>query len=316
MDGLHRRDFIRAGTLGATGASLTSEPASTGATEPLPVSDMDEYLSRIDAGMERIAQWSPSSEFPGHGGDSAAIDSLARKSLRTLFMTGMFADLPVEGQVHPGAQDRIWAAMPEMDEASEEMTAFLRAQRPEDLQRVQETLRSQPELRQRIGETLDREAERCGVSEWRRRQMQVILGQEGWRLEHQPPALVVDEYLTKIEKVSATDVTSQARQTWLSAKVSERVFWEDLAGDGPAPPPQARSLRSQRIRRGAKLMGIAILIGGAGGIAVAIGSDAAVAAGAVLLTVGAIVFLVALIILLVGLATSSTAVGQSKLPVE
>ena len=316
MTDLDRRDFIRAGAAGAVGMSPKTTPAETAKAAGLAVPDMDAYLARIDAGMERIARWSPSREAPGHAGDAEAIDSLAQKSLRTLFMTGMFADLPVEAQVHRGMQDRIWAAMPEMDEAANEMTAFLRSQRGEDLERVQEALRSRPELRQRIGETLDREAEQCGVSEWRRRQMQVILNQEGWRLEHQPPTLVVDEYLNKIEKVSATDPASEARQNWLSAKVGEHVFWEDLADDGAPPLPQARSLRSQRLRRGAKLMGIAILIGGVGGIAVAVGSDAAVAVGAVLLTVGAIVFLVGLIILLVGLGTSSSAAGRSKLPVE
>ncbi len=154
------------------------------------------------------------------------LDSLGRKSLKTMYATGMFGDLPVESQVHPGMQDRMWAVQPDMDESIAGITELLHGQAPEDLARVQSELRERPAFVSHVSETLDEEAARSGLSGARRHQFRTQMLQVGWRLQHQPPSLLVNEYVVKAEKVSASDIQSEARQRWLVAKVSERAFWQ------------------------------------------------------------------------------------------
>ncbi len=58
---------------------LKPTPTHTG---QLP--DMDEYIARVDGGMESIPQWSPTDQFPAYAGNREVVDQLGRKSLRTL----------------------------------------------------------------------------------------------------------------------------------------------------------------------------------------------------------------------------------------
>ena len=59
---------------------------------------MTAYVERVDTGMARISQWSLADSFPEFSGDPVLLDALGRKSMQTLYMTGMFGDLPVESR--------------------------------------------------------------------------------------------------------------------------------------------------------------------------------------------------------------------------
>ena len=315
---MDRREFIRVSATGASGilvlgaASCASVPKiPLGRPEEQDLPDMESYLARVDAGMRTIARWSPTEGYPGYPGDRAAADRLARGSLRTLYMTAMFSDLPEAGQRHVGMQDRIWAAMPEMDEATAEMEAFLASRSDQDLRTLQGALRSSRNPGMEIFGALDQHAAACGVSLRRRLQTRVLMTEANWRLRNQPPSLVVQESLEKVRKVTATDISRAGQEDWIAARAGEAIFWQeqlrtDVSGEATAAPDsarQGRSLRQKRLRRGARLMGIGLLVGGV--------AAAATAAGAVpfvfVATVGAVMILVGLITLLVGIATSSSA---------
>jgi hypothetical protein len=186
-------------------------------------------------------------------------------------------------------QDRMRRAIPLFDQATDGMTAFLESRTEEDLARVQSALR-RPGTAQRVIDSLDAEAGHTGVSAPRRAQLRQLLQHITWRLAHQPPSLVVSEYLDKVEKVADTDVESEARQRHLAARIGEELFWK--AGEP--------TLRHQRIHRGVKTMGIGALL--------LTGGAAFVAAGAVpgvfIMTAGVVMMLIGLIILLVGAATA------------
>ena len=303
---MDRRDFIRRGAVGASGVVAgggVRPPSPTdGSKRPAGAVDMTAYLKKVDAGLERIAQWPLSESFGEVVGDSGPLDALGRKSFHSLYMTGMFGDLPVEGQLDTRMQDRMWAAQPVMDEALAEMQDFLSGQTPEQLSRLRSTLRERPEVLRNIVSTLEEEAARSGVSESRRAQLRTMFSEVGWRLENQPPPLIVGEYLGKIEKVSASDIESEARQRWLAARVGEDAFWQAQA-----------SLRDRRISRGLKAMGIGALLFIAGLVLVSVSDGDVSGDGDALLwiglipgiTVGSIFFVVGLIILLVGASTSA-----------
>ena len=318
---MDRRDFLTVGVVevaglvsvsGSAGASILKFPE--GRPRPIPLPDMEAYIARVDGGMESISRWSPSSGVPSYSGDRDAIDNLARKSLRTLYMTAMFSDLPEEGQRHPGMQDRIFDAMPEMDEATAGMTAFLATRSPEKLGELQLALRDPTNPAMDIFDALDRGGASLGLSTRRRLQTRVMMTQANWRLRNQPPSLVISETLDKVERMVPTDVSLEAKRDWIAGRVAEQLFWQQEAsgretlvsnnveteqGSGSKGENQPRSTRERRISRGGQLMGIGILVGGLAAAGAAAGAFPLVFVA----TAGVVLILIGLITLLIGLMT-------------
>jgi hypothetical protein len=254
-------------------------------------SDMDAYITRIDTSMERMGRWSSATWVPGFSGNRDTADAIGRSAFQSIYFTGMVSDLPLEGQLHPGMQERIEANMPLMDEATDRMADFLRAQTPADLAAVQLALREH-NAGARIFTALDDEAGVLGVSDWRREQTRTIYSNAEWRLRNQPPSLLLSEYLEKVERLGASDVPTETRTQALAARLAEEAFWA-------SQPP--RTKRQARLRRGGKVMGYGVLTLAAGGAIVAAGADV----GVFVMTAGVVMVLVGLVILLVGLATPS-----------
>ena len=304
---MQRRDFLALCTAPAVaaggGTRAFGAPYSPAPSFPLtPPPDMEAYLARVDAGLERIGQWSPA--FGGASVDDAGTTAaLARGSVQTMFLTGMLGDLPVDRQRDRGMQERVLRSLPLFDDVTDGMTGFLSSRTPEDFNRVQAALR-EPGTSGRLIAALDAEAELTGVSAPRRAQTRQLLQQVTWRLANQPPALLVGEYLGKVEKVTATDVPSEARQRHLASRVGEKAFW---ALQEPAAPPTvagtAKAQSTKRGHRGAKVLGIGLIVFAAGAaIAATTEGDAAVGTGLVAGTVGVIMILVGLVMLLVDLS--------------
>lgn len=317
---MDRRQFLVATSVGASGyvilgasscailPKLPAEPQKTAG----PI-DMPSYLARVDEGMDTIGRWSPSGSNAHPQG--ADLDELGRKSLRTLYLAAMFADLPREAQLHPDMQQRMWNALPEMDDAMAGVEQLLASRSDEDLTRLRSALRSPQNPAMEIFQALDRHAAACGVSRRRRLQMRAIVTDANWRLRNQPPRLVIDESLRKANKAAASDVSREIQEDRLAANLGERVFWEaeeraggsDKSGSSSLPDSSVHhaSKRHQRISRGAKLMGIGIVLGGASAALASSG----VTPGIFAATVGAVLLLIGLITLLVGLATSGNQEG-------
>ena len=181
-----------------------------------------------------------------------------------------------------------------------ETTEFLSAQSESELLHVRRTLGASDAVGDRIFAMLDDEARRSGVSVKRRRQTSEILRQVNWRLTKQPPALIINEYLDKVTRLSASNVDVEVQQRWLAAKAGEQAFWQTS---------QEPSRRHRRISRGGRLMGIGLLVGAASVGLVALSADgsnginAGIGVGLLGVTVGSILILVGFVILLVGLAT-------------
>ncbi len=323
---MERRVFLGVAAASSIPLPGLGEPRHRAPEPPLerpgPVDDMDAYVAKVDEGMARIGRWSITANHPEFQGDREATDALARSAMQTLYLTGMFGDLPRAQQLHPGMQERMWTALPLMDDALDRMNAFLDARTDDELSRVQEALRRDGSLGERVGDALVAEAARCGTSAWRCQQVRGMVNQAAWRLANQPPELLIGEYRAKIERVDGSDVAAAARERWLTAKVGEGVFWARAAAEPrvlavDAVADTAQSARDRTIARGLKAMGIGVLIFGVGAlIAVSSGNalEGAGPIGLVVGTVGAIWFLVGFLILLAGLVMAGDNPKTSKNP--
>ena len=188
---MERRDFLTLFASAAAAAGVSATPLAGAVPAPEPPldgpEDLDAYVERMDRGMARIARWTPGTSAPAFAGDRAAADALACASLQSIFVTGMLGDLPVQLQTDERVQERVWQAMPVMDEAHDRMSDFVRSRSEADLALVHEALR-RPGVRESIIEGLDAEAARTGVSSRRRAQLREMLGHVTWRMANQPPA--------------------------------------------------------------------------------------------------------------------------------
>lgn len=298
---MDRRGFLGTGAAAAA-AALAGSACAPGfrLTERGPVempTDMDGYIGRIDSGMERLSRYSTEPWTPEFKGDRATADAIGRTALQAMFFTGMVGDLPREGQMHPEIQARIQANMPLMDEATGRMTDFLHGSTSRDLLTVQRALRDH-QAGPQVFSALDSAAGDLGVSAWRRAQTRALFTNAEWRLRNQPPALVVSEFLEKVDRLVASDVPHEARQQEFAAILAREAFWAQ---------EQPETKRHRRISKGGRTMGYGALTFAASGLVIVLGSGTGVyflaGVGLVGATVGVVMMLVGLVILLVGLAT-------------
>jgi hypothetical protein len=116
---MNRRDFIRTGAVagmastgmlqGACSSIISHQPSVTDRVRNL---DMKTYLANLDATMGHVGGFTCDESRC----DEPA-DQIGSAAVRSLCISSMFRDLPLEGQLHPGMQRRLWASMDQMDRA-------------------------------------------------------------------------------------------------------------------------------------------------------------------------------------------------------
>lgn len=316
---MDRRRFIQYGVAGAgSGAALgrtVGIPGPTSSQTEGQVPDMESYLARIDAGLAAIDGWRMADVFRSLNiaapTEAHADDARVRDSLKTLFLTGMFGDLPAEGRAHPGMQERIQDNAEMMDRTIRETVDYLRSRSPAENAALKSALseRSNPGLQ--IGEKLDDYEQSIGMSLHRRLQTRDLFAQTSYRLAHQNPATVYHEYIQKVEKMSASRGSSEALNRRIGTKVGEKVFWENgeaIAGlvdrkGSPGRMMLEESAKSQKspgsgiAATGIAVLGISLLAGLAGGAA---GADVLIGLGLIGATVGAILLVIGIIVAIIG----------------
>ncbi len=318
---MDRRDLLKMGALAGVGG-LTSVAGSSCAIFPgggqlgnlnvpnLP--EMDSYLAKIDRGMEKISAWDLARDY---GINDPAFErqcELGRKSMRSMYMAGMFGDLPEEGQVHPGMQERIVRALPEMDEAIFSTTDNLEkmtASEKTDLQRV---LRDRKDPGMMIAQEIDEEAGLVHLSKKRRLQTRHIITQANWRLRNQSPDLLINEVVAKVRKMSDQRGSQAEMQRKVTAKMSQKAFFEKrqrLAAAAemwavktksprvivPEPPKIIGGPGSGTISASGWIMGIGAVTCLAGGLIMTVTFG-----GVFVITIGVLLLIIGLITLIIG----------------
>jgi hypothetical protein len=313
-----------AGLSGAMGTGCaTTGSAAKGTFDPGAMLDMDAFLSRLDHSMESIASGNPlRSFFPDDPRRPYA--PLVKKSLRSLLIAGSFRDLPEEARAHPGMQQRIRDAMPEMDEAVFGMTHVLASFTANERVRIREVLNEDPEFGMRIAESLDGDAVSAGVSAARRLHLRTLSSQISFRLKHQPVTTLIDEYVGKVQKVSARHGYTEEMQRRIAARVvsgsllgmpAEAVIKRPPTEAFPPPPsetpPKVKTDDKKPLPGRVPITVGAVLMGVGPSIALTSFFLAPVAGGFALLfigiTGGAVILLAGLVTLIAGLAIRASA---------
>lgn len=348
---MDRRRLLKGGVLaGGAAAAVTQEGCAHGpGASEAPLADgatVDQIARNLD---RRMAWIDGQSGFPAELGipvrparnpeEQARFDRqgrLIRQSLRTLYLTGRFMDLPDDIKVHPDIQARVVAAQPEMDEAVLGTAAMLEALGPRDHRAIQDTLRRQPEVSERLALLLDHTAKEDGIPFQRRMSLRATTLELGRRMTVQSPALTIDPYVKKIRRIEARPRREDEHARIMAARMGERAFWEHQRRLGelqerwqrqlarapgwtppaskpaapaarPAPAGAAPSRGQAIVSSGGWIMGFGFMSIGAGLLFAGLykaGLDFAVYPALVLgVTIGPIAIVIGLLVVIVGAIT-------------
>jgi hypothetical protein len=244
-DPIERREILKlaaATCLASAGAGCASPSRSAPAT-PATVASVatqldpaaaDALLAKIDARMEWLRTASlpddvlPLSRMARGAATDAEVEStgtLVRKSIRTLYLTGRFLDLPDTMKVHPGMQARLRAIQPEMDDAVLGMTARLERMTPDDHRRVQAQLQKDDLFGEHLAHVLEKTAAGDGLSFQRTFGVRSATLELSQRMAAQSPSLIVDPLVRKVRRIEAHPRSDAEEARRLAARIGEEAFW-------------------------------------------------------------------------------------------
>jgi hypothetical protein len=336
---MKRRDVLKAGAVGT--ASATIGCATTGYHGEASIGDASigdattahAFLATLDHHLgltpkARFVDGYVAAVHPDKPRSAATQkliddnDELFRKMLRTLFITQSFRDLPVETQLHPAVQARMTAHLDEIDGTVFELCDKLDGITAEQRKQLRAKLRDQPDIAMEIGEVLDRHAAAAGLSRSRRKQLRSMMSETAFRLRHEAPGALIDEYTAKVTRMGGKAGAS-ALTIDLAQRIGQRAFWNHQkqvaqaagappsAPDSGAPgmqPPSAPVVAAPAtkpghtvVRVGATMMGIGVVLFGFGLLTAGSGSGGLAGVGLVLgLTVGSVLFAAGFVTLIIG----------------
>lgn len=168
-------------------------------------------------------------------------DAMFRRMLSTILITQGFRDLPLETQIHPAVQERMWKHADQFGSMVFEVSDMLANLDATKRKKIQEHLSKRQDLPMVMGEALDARAAAAGLSQKRRMQLRTMMKQTSFRLRNAHPNAVIDEYVGKVERLRASTATDGQAMS-LAEQLGEREFWKHQRmwrDTTPTPPAQA-----------------------------------------------------------------------------
>ena len=239
---MNRRKLLEGGVVGAGLTAGIVPPAAAsgtaGASAEPPLPD-PETVNHVLASLDRRLAWIDRQELPSGLGAAMPAElpadkrahvercqRLFRQSVRTLYVTGRFLDLPDEFKTHPEIQARVLDAQPEMDEAVLGTTQLLESLRPEDHRAIQAALRAHNGVGERLAALIDEPAREDGIPFARRMSLRTTTLQLARRMQAQSPALTIDPYVQRVRKIEARPHSEDEQARLLAARIGEEAFWQ------------------------------------------------------------------------------------------
>jgi hypothetical protein len=240
---LDRRTFlvaaggVAAASLGASGCTAALARAAADRVDSEVVADFlgrfDHALDEIDAQpvMRRLIE-------EVHGADALAGasreveervadgDRLGRRVLRFLTVAGMIHDLPREERSARSVTERLERIGPELDETATEITRLVGTCPAWVRRRAHDALRD-PDVVMQLGEALDARARDIGMGPAGRSRLRATCTHVTGRLRRQPPDLLIDETLDKVERLAAGQGIAVEDWRALTTDAPRHVFWSD-----------------------------------------------------------------------------------------
>lgn len=320
---MKRRGFIKSGMV--TLVAGTTGPAALGEIiapdgENITSEEMDHFLVDMDVAMDRIS--SSSGHYLNNlmNQQPKDIDLVNfRAGLRSMLLVGNFGDLSIKGQVHPGMQRRMLYSATEINSTLMESTNFLKSMTPVSRTEIKFAFHDEPDLGDRILDSLELEAKSIGVPTRRQRQMRRMGSRIIKRLKHSPDMLI-NEYLSKCEKLNSIDDSEIDSELFLKKQMGDTEYktrfqkaenaalqWQKSGlpeipiGYKPIKVPDedekpSLEKKDNRYREGKRALGIGAIVTSVGWLLIAItGGWAGIILG---ITVGPLIILIALIMLL------------------
>jgi hypothetical protein len=190
----------------------------------LTASDLD-VLAKMDVVLRAVRTSKPDpARFDVAEKDPAKIAAahdLVAKSLGAMHTMATFGALSQESQQHPDVQRRMWAALPDVHEATMGMTDQLDSVTAEERRKIDERLRKDPDLPMRIIERIDEQAKQSDIPHAQRLRMRTIATHLAWRLKTQGSGALIDELVGKVDRVIARHGADAELQRAVAAKVAE-----------------------------------------------------------------------------------------------
>jgi len=300
---MERRNFLSSlGSLVAMG-SLSTPAVGFATTGGLTLTDtseagLDAYLDELKAQLRRIESARLQSDFRRYFRQRGFPGRMAKDIARTLLVTSAVRDLPPKIQEHPKVQRRLAREAPRIARTVMRLTDFLKGHSKEELADIQAHLKEHPDLGEEITANFTDFTHRQDLPPERREQTRHFMESTAWKMTHQPPNLMLDEYTEKVDRITAAGGFQQEHWEAHYVVVDEESaaepgadFWADLDFRHPVV---AAGLRTMGVGGSFVLGGTAILaLGGVSEVFIGVGMTAT--------CVGGGIAFVGLIILFVGM---------------
>jgi hypothetical protein len=243
---MDRRDILQMGGLlgiSALGGGAACLPRSL--PRRLPDSEMSKILGAMDESLAQLSRYDMLDDFARQSGTKAKYTSedrsLTQMAVRAMYTSAYFRGLPEEAQLHPEMQERMFGQIANMDEAVYGMTdrmSTLSEDRREFVRAALHEEKTQPEA---VSQIFDKGMGSLAMPVGRRFQVRSIFSKMGWRLQKQP-ALVIDEYVTKVQKATALVGSQVDLQRRIAAQMGQDAYWRHqntlalMLADDPGAP--------------------------------------------------------------------------------
>jgi hypothetical protein len=226
---MDRRDILQMGGLlgfSALGGGAACLPR--GLPRRLPDDEIGKVISTMDQSLAQISRYDMLDDFARQSGTKAKYTSedrsLTQMAVRAMYTSAYFRSLPEEAQLHPAMQERMFGQLASMDEAVYGMTDRMSTLAEDQRDFVKAALNNKHTTPEVVSETFDKGMGALAMPVGRRFQVRSIFSKMGWRLQKQP-ALVIDEYVTKVQKATALVGSQVELQRRIAAQMGQEAYW-------------------------------------------------------------------------------------------
>ena len=273
---MERRDFLATGA-----ATLAGGAAGTAHAAIQPGLDLGNFVERLDRTLDALTSATLCDLTPpdGEADRWSRYDVLCRKALRSLHLASTFHDLPRDAQRDERIQHRMWAALPEMDDAVFDMADALEEIGPAGMRELRDAFLTDAELRANVMERFYSGIEAAEITDERMERSRSLMRQVKRELGREKASGMVEQVIADVQRLRAVRYDGVA--AW------NRVY----ANTDEPPVENGREPGWLAFRCGGWSMGIGLVGGGGLAIAGHLTSDcgmlcAGIGIGALLLVVG------------------------------